>query len=138
MRSFVTTGMTGMILLASLSYGAAMAEVQEDSFAAADAVTAEEAATEAAGGQAADDQASEGEEAPAPATHVNRWVCYAESRGLFERRFTGYSQWFPAGSGQGQAAHTLAYDNALKECRRFRPVGGCISNFQSDCSVERR
>lgn len=66
-------------------------------------------------------------------TGYNRWICAARSN----RTYYGYSQWFAQGSGQGQAAHRTAYENALKTCRRFSFFLHCRSDFYRDCFVQR-
>ena len=73
---------------------------------------------------------------PPPGDHQNRWHCTATSFRP-HREFVGYSGWFPAGSGQGQAAKQLAHTNALDECRRVHALG-CASDINRDCAVERR
>lgn len=81
--------------------------------------------------------AIEDSERPHPRDQYNQWHCRARPR-FGWRTFTGSSNYFLAGSGEGQEAHWQAYRRALRRCERFT-VGfrRCYSDFQSDCWVQR-
>ena len=66
-------------------------------------------------------QANDDAERFIPQGQFRQWYCRAQPFNGFGN-FTGSSNSFRAGSGEGQEAHRQAYRRALRQCERFSPA----------------